>query len=292
VATYSLADVVFVLDKQNNAVLEPVEALEQVAAAGFREVELSTLTSDWMTPGERRDPAPLKAALERLDIVPRTIHTPLRGVNLCSSVDELRRKSVALIGESMRYLAELGGRTAIIHPVGREEDVDPPYAAKDHGRLTELAYQSIEELIPVAEETGVQMAFENLIEFGGGRLLITMEELRALIAGFPPELVGLCLDTGHATISGLDAAHQARVAGERLCALHLQDVDGKDDCHWVPGQGVVDWSAVGAALSDINFDGAWTIEVLSYRSELTTEQIAAEASKLREKWEKNGMGKP
>jgi sugar phosphate isomerase/epimerase len=144
VATYSLADVVFVLGKQNNVVLEPVEALEQVAAAGFREVELSTLTSEWMTPGECHNPARMKAALERLNIVPRIIHTPLRGVNLCSSVDELRRESVTLIGESIRYLAELGGRTAIVHPVGRDEDVDPPYAAKDHGRLTELAYRSIE----------------------------------------------------------------------------------------------------------------------------------------------------
>ena len=87
-------------------------------------------------------------------------------------------------------------------------------------------------------------------------------------------------------------AEQARVAGERLCALHLQDVDGKEDCHWVPAQGVVDWSALGEALSDIGFDGAWTIEALSYRSELTTEQIAAKCSNVRAQWEKDGMKNP
>jgi len=88
------------------------------------------------------------------------------------------------------------------------------------------------ELVRVAEETGVRIALENLARGGMDcRPLETTQELRALIADLPPERVGICLDVGHCLITGADPAAQARIAAERLFALHLQDGDGQDDRH-------------------------------------------------------------
>ena len=80
------------------------------------------------------------------------------------------------------------------------------------------------------------------------------------------------------------------MAGERLIALHLQDVDGEADCHWVPGAGVIDWSAMGQALADIAFDGAWTIEALCGKTDLTADEVGAACGALQERWNRDGMG--
>ena len=82
---------------------------------------------------------------------------------------------------------------------------------------------------------------------------------------------------------------QARIAGERLIALHLQDVDGEADCHWVPGDGVIDWAAMGQALADIGFDGAWTIEALCGKTDMSAVEVAAACTALQARWTSDGM---
>jgi len=165
-----------------------------------------------------------------------------------------------------------------------------PYSLENIGVCTEYSYLSLSELVKVAEETGVRIALENLSSIRMAcRPLVSIQELRAFIAGFPAENVGLCLDVGHSRISALDPADQARIASERLLALHLQDVDGQEDSHWIPGQGVIDWPSLGTALSDIGFNGARTIEALSIHSNSSVEQIARECAALRERWETDGM---
>ena len=178
----------------------------------------------------------------------------------------------------------------IVHPTGRPGADEEEYSWENIAAAADRAYASVSELVPVAAEAGVQIALENLPATGlPCRPLVSMQELRAFIAGFPAQQVGLCLDTGHACISGLDAAVQARVAGERLIALHLQDVDGESDCHWVPGNGVIDWAALGQALTDIDFDGAWTIEALSAKTDASAAEVATACAALQERWASSGM---
>jgi sugar phosphate isomerase/epimerase len=287
---YSLAAALFIYDKDAKTTGDHFAALEQIAAAGFREVELTAEGPLWAE-STRPDSEPFRKKLDSLGVFPHTIHTPLIGVNLAAADESARKDAVHRIAESIRFLGELGGKTAIVHPSNRPAENEPPYAWGNLGAMTEIAYRSVSELIPVAEKSGVRIALENLTTWNiECRPVISMQELRALIAGFPHERVGLCLDTGHARMTGLDPAQQARIAGERLIALHIQDIDGENDCHWVPGDGVVDFSSLGAALTEIDFDGAWTIEVLSMKTDLTAEQVASKASVVRERWEKDGMG--
>ena len=291
-ARYSLTAGLFSLDEKGEA-RDLAATLEAIAAAGFGEVELMAEGAEWESPGAH-DAAPCREALERTGIFPHTIHTPMTGTNLASSIEAIRRDSIARITDAMRLLGEVGGRIAIVHPTGHPTPEEEPYALENRGAVMERSHRSVSELVAVAEETGVRMALENLGSKTRNpyRPLSSMAELRAFIAGFPPEQVGLCLDTGHACISGLDPAEQARIASERLCALHIQDVDGLEDCHWVPGRGVIDWSAVGEALAAIGFDGAWTMEAMTSSTEATAEQVAAECRALSDRWEAEGMSNP
>ena len=146
----------------------------------------------------------------------------MSGVNLASSIEEIRRDSVTRIGDAMRYLGELGGRAAIVHPTGATIAEEPPYALENVGAAAERIHRSVSELVAVAEETGVRIALENLPNTSiPCRPLKSMEELRAFIAGFPPEHVGLCLDTGHACISGARCGRAgANRLGKTLRAAH------------------------------------------------------------------------
>lgn len=286
---YSLASTLFIFDKQDNPTGDTIAALESVASAGFHQTELLAEGEGWKEPGPR-EASNLRKTLDRLGIDPATIHTPLKGVNIASPDDAIRKDGTERIANAMRFGAEVGARTAIVHPTGRPGPGEPPFALENIGAAMEYAHDSVGKLVKVAQESGIRIALENLSSVRlVCRPLETMQELRAFITGFPSEEVGLCLDVGHACISGLDPAEQARVGSNRLCALHIQDVDGSEDSHWVPGKGVIDWSSMGQALSEIGFDGAWTIEVLTTHCDASAEQIAAECSALRQRWDDNGM---
>ena len=220
-ARYSLTAGLFSLDEKGEA-RDLAATLEAIAAAGFGEVELMAEGAEWEKPGAH-DPGPCREALERTGIYPHTIHTPLTNANLASSIEEIRRDSIARISDAMRYLGEVGGRTAIVHPTGHPTPEEEPYALENRGAVMERSHRSVSELVAVAEETGVRMALENLGSKTRNpfRPLSSMAELRAFIAGFPPEHVGLCLDTGHACISGLDAGRAGtHRLGEALRPAH------------------------------------------------------------------------
>lgn len=125
----------------------------------------------------------------------------------------------------------------------------------------------VRRLLPVAERLGVGIAMENLPDSGarsrGARRWYgaVPEELIELVDTFDHPLVGICWDTGHAQLQGLDQGQSLRAIGSRLQALHVQDNDGVSDQHLLPFHGTVDWSAVMAALAAIAYPGAFTYEV-------------------------------
>ena len=158
-ATYSLALGLFFLDAEDKARHNLVAALESIAAAGFSETELMAEGDEWQEPGSH-DAGPCREALERFKIFPHTIHTPMSGINLASSIEEIRRDSVTRIGDAMRFLGELGGRAAIVHPTGATTSEEAPYALENVGAAAERIHRSVSELVAVAEETGVRIALE------------------------------------------------------------------------------------------------------------------------------------
>jgi len=290
--TYSLHAGLFIFDKKNRTILDPISALDLVARAGFTETELLAEGEDWQTPSAH-DASNIGRALDRLGIYPHTIHTPYMDVNLASPDQDVRNAGIALVGDAMRFLSDLGGRTAVVHPSGPPRPGEPSLSPQNIGTRMEYAHSAVSELVKVAEETGIRMALENLPSHRVPyRPLETTQELRAFMADFPAEYVGICLDVGHCLISGYDPADQARIAGERLYALHLQDGDGHGDRHWVPGKGIIDWPSIGSALSDIGFDGAWTIEVGTAHTEDPVEVIANDCTAVRELWEAKGISTP
>lgn len=288
---YSLAAALHMYDKEAHLVGDPIEAIRSVAAGGYPEIELLAEGPAWEDGPP--DPKPYRDVLESLGVYPHTIHAPYSTLNLASFDEDERRDGVRQVGDAIRFHAEVGGRTIIVHPSGRPAGPGAvEFTPENVGQATEAAHRSISELVKVGEKTGVRMALENLPATGGllARPLETMQELRSFMADLPAEYVGICHDIGHTRLRKLDVAAETRIASDRLYALHIQDGSTDDDDHLPPGHGVIDFDSFAKALDDIGFDGAWTLEVLAKNHPGSVEDVALELAAIRDKWEAEAMG--
>lgn len=122
-----------------------------------------------------------------------------------------------------------------------------------------LARQSMEQLLPVAEECGVVIALENLTSAGTSveAILKLLDDVDAGQWG------GICLDVGHANLEG-DVVEIIRQSAPRISHMHLHDNDGGGDQHRPPGHGSLNWPAIYQVLDEIGFDGFGAIEIRDY----------------------------
>ena len=98
-----------------------------------------------------------------------------------------------------------------------------------------------------------------------------------VLEAIEPELLGVCLDTGHCEYAGFDPVAFYRGHSERISYLHFKDIDPNirrraieerigfyDACaaglFCNLGEGVVDFLALKSALSSAGFSGWGTVE--------------------------------
>ena len=231
------------------------EMFEKVAGAGFSSVELgfeAKLEEFLRGPGEMR------RMLEAVGLRAWSLHSPSAGWNNGSADEAKRRKSIEAAAATFGPAAEAGVEIVICHCNLSAEKV----AAEDYDACKALSVESLGILADRARQAGVKMAVENLPVYGKIRPGGSAEEVRGMIEGLGED-VGICIDTGHCNANGRMAAEEARVAGEKLMAVHMHDNDGKgEDQHLIPGEGTVDWETFGGALDEMRFAGPRTFEVV------------------------------
>ena len=81
--------------------------------------------------------------------------------------------------------------------------------------------------VDFALRNGVGFAFENMFQSGHHeRYCSQVEELIDLVDAFKDPRVGVCWDTGHASVAGQDQSAAIRMLGHRLKATHIHDNHG------------------------------------------------------------------
>lgn len=141
-----------------------------------------------------------------------------------------------------------------------------PGAACAHARcscsLQPLSRQAVQELLAdlaeIGAASGTRVAVENMLVGDMWRFGTSLAEL---CAALPDQRIGLCLDTGHAAVNGLDVAREVHAAGQRIISIHAHSNDGKRDLHQPPTDGVVDWGRVVAALAEIGYARRLVLEI-------------------------------
>jgi len=231
----------------------PLEALERIAEAGFGQVEI------WSDP-----PGVLSGhvdelfnALGKRGLKACSLHAPFTGLDVSSTDEKLRERSVQQILDAMETAERLGCGHVIVHPGSGK------YEKRDHYDMAKsLLAKSTEELVKGAEERGLTLALENMLASRDGfRVGTRAAELRKVIESLSAGNLGICLDTGHAHYNELEAWTETKDAGDLLIDLHVNDNDGSKDDHRVPGEGTLNWPPFIKALKEANYRGVFMLEI-------------------------------
>ncbi len=162
----------------------------------------------------------------------------------CSTEEYIRNEGVTLVRNRIEMLSELEGTgTLMMHIPCRQQKFAPSPAL---GQQVDALKRSLDELTPCLEKNHVLIAVENM-------WTDTFEIIREILNEYPPHLVGLCYDSGHANdpaLYGMDHLYDLR---NRLQALHLHDNDGTGDQHQPPFYGNVDWERLAGIIADSSY---------------------------------------
>ena len=126
-------------------------------------------------------------------------------------------------------------------------------------QILERRVQAVGQVAEYARGGVTRICLENLTPRCG---YATIEDAKKILAALNAPNVSICLDTGHANISGVSCAEFIRELGPHLEALHIADNLGTNDDHMLPyGRGTVPWPQVMAALREVGYSGLFNFEV-------------------------------
>ena len=189
----------------------------------------------------------LKEMLQRTGIRTMTVHAPFGGQWDISSLDETtHQQALGVAAAAVDLAAEFGAPMVVVHASAE------PIAPEERGRRLAQARRALVEIGRLSAAAGRRVAVELLPRSCLGN---TVEELMELVGDLPGESFGVCLDTNHLMGRYRSLADDIRLLGNRLITTHLSDYDGVDEKHQLPGEGVLDWRAVMAALREIGYEG-------------------------------------
>jgi inosose dehydratase len=186
------------------------------------------------------------------------------------------RDDLAFLDSTVEILAVTGARGPLVIAADENEARLAVAGRPDARRETALppdelrrAAERVEQAARRALDRGVVATFHPHT----GTWIESAEEVAAMLDATDPDVVRLCLDTGHAVVGGADPAELARSARGRIAHLHLKDVDAAvlervrsreltveqawEQGLFCPfGEGAVDFGAVLGALD--GYDG-WAV---------------------------------
>jgi inosose dehydratase len=242
--------------------------LDEMAQAGYRGTELGPYG---FLPA---DPARLRQDLEK------------RSLTLCSAFVDIELGNTAAHGEGLAYVAR---SAKLISAAGAGllilSDRITPARNATAGRRAEsnvlqwtdaewkVAVSAIGQVIAQCKAVGLRVAFHH---HAGGHVE-TPEEIDRLFSLFPPDQLGLCLDTGHYQYAGGDAVAFLEKQVSRVWCVHFKDVNEQKAAEarqarmnfhqavrhgiFAPlGKGGIDFPRILALLQKGHFDGWLVVE--------------------------------
>jgi len=153
--------------------------------------------------------------------------------------------------------ALLGCPNIVLHPImpfGARELTDA-----ENDQMYRMNQDFFGRLIEVAEKYHVVICYENM-PMTYFKMSSPAECLR-FVKSFKSPYLKCCLDTGHSIVMKESPGDAVRKMGaDYLCSLHIHDNNGREDNHWLPFTGVIDWLDFSRAIHDIHFNGTLSLE--------------------------------
>jgi len=234
------------------------DCIEPICRGGFSMIEIASSKThlDYHDKHAMRKAA---RTLETMGMEAYSFHAPFREDIDVTSLDEAGRAHARReIFSAAEAAAILGVRHFVFHP-GPEKSYQP--APEERIRRMNNAAEIINEVCEHCQKLGIGIVLENMLPhlfFGN------MRDMLWIIGAIESPIVGTCLDTGHAFISGNVYRILYKLSGH-LQFLHANDNFGKEDEHLPPGRGKIDWHRLLHELNEVDFRGAFILELMGDR---------------------------
>ena len=201
--------------------------------------------------------------LSSLGLRATQMHAPFGEIELRLSSDKetTRKRALEELGAWIEACSIMDVTTLVVHTVRRKLTIDETFS-KSVAKLERINIEVFRQLAKYASEWGVEIAVENRLEETFGA---TPRDLLLLVERTDPSYIGICLDTGHANIRGLNIADFIKAVGEHLIATHIHDNDGKGDQHLPPLMGNIRWSEFVEAIRLIGYRRPLIAEIAGYK---------------------------
>lgn len=242
---------------------QEAEIIPRLAKAGFQALDFNFC--DMVDLPVWQNPAAAAAAVEALAAVAAENRLPWVQAHgpMANPFSDLPREQFkrTLIQPCLAACGRLGVPWMVMHCGSIEGAFD-----RDHRRLMlQSNAEFFRGYLPLCEKYRVGLALENGCDKRGrGRsFAVVPEDLADLVDAINHPLAGICWDTGHAHLQGMDQRTALASLGPRLKCLHVADNDGGSDLHLLPfaaGRAGVDWAAVAAGLRQAGYRGHWAYE--------------------------------
>ena len=170
---------------------------------------------------------------------------------------KVRAQCVESMKTALRDCKAYGGTTVLLVPAVVKAEVGYEEAYK-------RSQEEIRKILPVAEETGIKIAIENV----WNNFLISPVEAARYIDEFENEMIGWYFDVGNIVRYGWPE-HWVRTLGKRILKLDIKEYSRqkqRDEGIWEGfkvelTEGDSDWAKVNQALRDVGYKGWGSAEV-------------------------------
>ncbi|RIH63599.1 sugar phosphate isomerase/epimerase [Mariniphaga sediminis] len=228
-----------------------VDKFKLVRDLGFDGIELNSPTD--------MDKSEILAAKEKSGIeLPSVVNSDHWKKPLTDPDPAVRKECIKSVAQSLQDVKDFGGDTVLLVPGVVNEKVS-------YEQAYNTALDSVRELIPYAEETGIQIALENV----WNNFLISPVEAKRFVDEINHPLVGWYFDIGNILRYGWPE-HWIKTLNRRIMKLHIKEYSRKlmnEEGLWEGFkvkllEGDNNWPEVMKAVREINHQGGWlTAEV-------------------------------
>ena len=223
------------------------ETFELYANAGVPCMEISIPENDY----ERIDWEATKRYSKEYGVELHSFHLPFfpfSKINLASKDKEVVAYTLSYYEQLLRPVGEAGIPIVVVHPSAE------PTREEDRPEQLKIAAESLARLAEMGRRYGFRIAVENIPRSCIGNC---SREMLQLISSDSD--LRVCFDTNHLLFE--NGADFIRACGDKIINIHVSDYDFRNERHWLPGEGKLNWASLIKGLEDVGYSGIFLYEL-------------------------------
>lgn len=231
-----------------------VEAMSELTRHGFTlfEVPLSSphCWPDEMSAGARSDAR--KQLLDHGASV-RSLNAGGYDINLASPAANMRRKSTDHIKDAIQLAVDWDVADVVISPGTRRPMISPTIP-----QALGWFYESLDVLLPVAQQAGVRLLMENTPYC----FRPTIDELVGVVADVKSDHLSIVYDVANAAYIGEDPVTSLQTHHAHIGLVHVSDTGTDVWGHDPIGTGIVDFHGLGRVANSVLSPDRIVLEII------------------------------